>query len=531
MTTLAIRFLTGRYVAARFEDNSQAEWPPHPARVFMALAAAYFDGGGDADERAALEWLEAQAPPSIHACESYERFGQTPYVPVNDEHGGIVARSKQDRSFPSLGLQCETVYMRYANDAGSERRSALERVAFRVTRIGHSASLAQIRIPVESDGGVPGQGGAWHPDPKGTVKLRVAKPGYLRYLEGVHNAAEMKAFLDLQDKIGESKGAQKKKLSAEMKERFPVAPLSERPAVAHWQGYVKSGQSTTEESIFDSPFDENFIVLAKSRDGAALELGATLELTGAVRDAVMSHTTQPPPAWISGHNDDGTPCQFPHAAFFPLPYVGAQYADGHVMGVGIAVPREIRDERGRTAALREALGPVFLGADGEEKRLRVWPRKTKRSSEDKLWEWEVQRAVGEQASVTLRSGTWSEPSEAWASVTPLVLHHYPKRGDDEDLARIVLEAIESALLPAPERLEISPIPFFKGTVHARSMPPYVEGGAGLCRYQTHARIWWKQKVRGPVLIGRGRYRGYGLFRPWRDRATPSEAALQAKEDV
>ena len=42
MLALGIRCLTGYAVATDVSNREQAEWPPHPARVFMALAAAYF---------------------------------------------------------------------------------------------------------------------------------------------------------------------------------------------------------------------------------------------------------------------------------------------------------------------------------------------------------------------------------------------------------------------------------------------------------------------------------------------------------
>ena len=63
------------------------EWPPHPGRVFMALAAAHFQTGGAASERAALEWLEQQNAPGLVASDSESRAVVTHFVPVNDKAG------------------------------------------------------------------------------------------------------------------------------------------------------------------------------------------------------------------------------------------------------------------------------------------------------------------------------------------------------------------------------------------------------------------------------------------------------------
>jgi len=58
---------------------------------------------------------------------------------------------------------------------------------------------------------------------------------------------------------------------------------------------------------------------------------------------------------------------------------------------------------------------------------------------------------------------------------------------------------------------------FRRALHARSMPDFSEGGAGLCKFQTHVVAEFEARVQGPVLVGRGRYRGYGLFRPVRPK--------------
>ncbi len=39
MLALEVEYLTGRSVASMPNDRDQAEWPPHPGRLFMALVA------------------------------------------------------------------------------------------------------------------------------------------------------------------------------------------------------------------------------------------------------------------------------------------------------------------------------------------------------------------------------------------------------------------------------------------------------------------------------------------------------------
>ena len=56
---IEVNFLTGRFVATCHNDRRQPEWPPHPARLYSALVAAWADADKpNPSERAALEWLE-----------------------------------------------------------------------------------------------------------------------------------------------------------------------------------------------------------------------------------------------------------------------------------------------------------------------------------------------------------------------------------------------------------------------------------------------------------------------------------------
>jgi CRISPR-associated protein Csb2 len=69
MLAIGIRYLQDIAVGSHGE-HGRVEWPPHPARVFMAMVAAHYQTGAVAAERAALRWLEELPdPPEIHASE------------------------------------------------------------------------------------------------------------------------------------------------------------------------------------------------------------------------------------------------------------------------------------------------------------------------------------------------------------------------------------------------------------------------------------------------------------------------------
>ena len=114
-------------------SRERAEWPPHPARVFMALVAAHYESkplpedGREAEEawareRAALDWLEGQGAPQMSWPEASPRDVVKVYVPVNDAGVppnpsrvkesemrtalGVMPdqRSRQERTFPALHI-------------------------------------------------------------------------------------------------------------------------------------------------------------------------------------------------------------------------------------------------------------------------------------------------------------------------------------------------------------------------------------------------------------------------------------------
>lgn len=464
MTALGIRYLTGCAVSSDMTRQAP-EFPPHPGRVFMALAAAHFDTRGDAEEKAALEWLEAQpAPPHLRApafsrrCASRPRELLETYVPVNDKHGGIVSRPKQARAFPTARLFDDKVYLVWDVVAPNDIRRALERLCAKVTRIGHSSSLVQMWVLDEGEQVTPT---LVADDVVSDRKFRVMETGTFESLERAFAAGKF-------------------------------------PRLDAWHGYRET--SNPDVAALTGPFDSNLIILQKS-EGRSLGLESTLRLTAALRNAAMKSAPQGRcPEWLSGHQADGKPSLKPHAAFVPLPFVAAKWADGHVVGVAIALPRDVPSQE-----VKQFIGPLlFDSATGEERDVALW---------EKEWEWQLTRETRDRPPTALRAQTWTRPSRVWASVTPVVLHHYPKKNREGDVARILFEAFESALLPRPKAITSHPVSPLEGVGGARDIPEFTEGGQGMCRYQTHAVVEFEQPIQGPVLVGRGRFRGYGLFRP------------------
>ncbi len=113
--------------------------------------------------------------------------------------------------------------------------------------------------------------------------------------------------------------------------------------------------------------------------------------------------------------------------------------------------------------------------------------------------------------------------QKWASVTPVVLDRFPKsdRLEDraswnEEVAGIISNGCENIGLLAPIAVRVEKTPFFRGSLrsHARTKRVSSFASQEWCpRVQVHIAIEFAEAVRGPILLGAGRFRGYGLCRP------------------
>jgi CRISPR-associated protein Csb2 len=500
MIAIGIRYLTG-YAAAADRGRDQVEWPPHPGRVFMALAAAHFESEAAPAERSALEWLErADPPPALCAGAAFARTVMEAYVPVNDSCAAILNRSRQLRKFFRARLEDDTVYLVWSLEPPQDLRAALSALCARVTRVGHSSSLVQMWV-VENADDVPECN--WILSDGGQERrLRVPGRGTLRELELAFNQAARDDYDRMDYVVRAATRKQRKKLMSELEEKFPDGrPSLQRPQIVSWRGYAQKKEPRQQQRIFPGPFDPDFIILTKV-DGNAHGIESTIQLTGALRNAAMKVAGERPPEWLSGHALDRAPSQLPHVAFFLIPYVGYEHADAHVMGLALAIPRPLASDQ----EVREVLGKFFFRLEtGESTEIRLW--------RPHAWTWTLERETRERPPRSLQHERWNGPSRMWGSVTPVVLHHYPKRSRESDVERIVSEAFASALLPQPERIQVQGVSAHAGAGHARGIPSYDEGGSNLCRYQVHVVVRFPEPVQGPVLVGRGRYRGYGLCAP------------------
>lgn len=77
---------------------------------------------------------------------------------------------------------------------------------------------------------------------------------------------------------------------------------------------------------------------------------------------------------------------------------------------------------------------------------------------------------------------------------------------------MVADGFERIGLPAPREVIVTTMSAHQGAPPANAFPR-LQRKDGSERRHAHAIVMFAEPVQGPVLVGAGRYRGYGVLRP------------------
>jgi CRISPR-associated protein Csb2 len=497
MLILDIEWLLGVCFAARSPADATPDWPPQPDRIFSALVASWGARGERLEERAALKWLEGQAPPEITAAGHENRSSATAYVPPNDPAAGDIRilparRRRQPRQFPAVPLHGGPgephLRLTWQADAPPDLLAALRALAHDTSYVGHSSSLVRCIFLEETP----------CPTPNLAPAATTAAPysGRLDELENLH--ARHVATTD------------------------PTA----RPRPAS----LIVPQSIAAPPVCASVFGAQWIVL-ECVDQSRPDLRAAAVIGRGMRDTLMSAWLDPIPEWLSGHTPDGTPSRDPHLAVVPLGDVGFVHSASArqcCLGLALVLPRAIEaawtdsdtpeayaNSRMLQAALhrlmhREPTGNLLvlrLGKLGEA-RLRLV-------------------AVPEAGKQSLRPARYTEARRVWSTVTPIALDRHTKSEQPRDeAAEIVAESCTRIGLPRPvavhvhKHAAIAGVPSAWPTGGAPEWTGWARPGSLGHRQFTHATLRFAERVAGPVILGAGRFFGLGLCLPVHERDQP-----------
>ena len=480
MLIFDVEYLMGRVLASSYNDRSKPEYPPHPSRLFSSLVAAYEDCELGPEARKSLEWLETLPDPAIYIEPPlYSPTGRTPvsyYVPVNDSlsakgkkvvrlyskqppilQGVDLNRLRAERWFPAITPN--DTHVKFVWNVGIEcdqHLPWLKLIAENVTYLGHSATPVIVRV---TTGNLKPN---IVPDSDGEFSLRTVGRGRLAHLEEVYKLRKRNP--GIQPKVGR---------------------------VVKY-GFVKA-VDRDEIPASDSGHAVTFrIYSAQMIPGTAFH-----KVVLAARNSILSLYPDPVPEIISGHLADGTPLRAPHLAVIPLLDMGHAYAGGHIMGFSFILPKnasaEVSSEMDRSLSELETLKTGKIGV------------------------LQVQRITPDMIPNSPRGLNlryYEGPSKSWGTVTPIALGKHPKLSDlgpGKSGGSVFREACVMAGLPEPEEVITMPSSVFEGVGLARDYVVPQKFGNYL---RTHSIIRFPEKVRGPIVIGSGRYLGYGLLYPF-----------------
>lgn len=507
MLAIEVEFLTGVSVAASPYHREEAEWPPHPDRLFQALVAAWGrNDPPDKDERRALEWLETLDVDGllVSAPTARRRDVVTVYVPPNDPRTVGKAGSKvpkdtnaaiqvipelrknrQPRSFPAVVLDrpiapsaeppssyIPVVRYVWRDTPGLDaHRDALRRLVREITYLGHSHSLVraafvdQIITDVTLDT-------SWIE--VGSARLRLPHNGRLQHLESQHQRSQ----------------------------------LAGRAVRSNPSLVTRVFRPQNEPPIIQTLFDGENVTVFADAGGFCPSLSAFPLVAKRLRDALLkiaNNNRMPIPTLLSGHDSDERPTADAHISIVPLADIGWEHSQGRLMGLAVVWPHTVVDDDRRKvlrilkAFVREGIGSVGLlhfGRDGS---------------------WQLSLAP-EPDRASLRFERYARPARRWGTVLPVVLDRHPKDKPGQDLAAIVVRACRNVGLPTEvvdgldvELHKYAPV---RGAPSARDVAKALPKDSPYRnRPLAHLVLTFTRPVRGPLILGAGRFRGLGLCVP------------------
>lgn len=439
---------------------TQGEWPPAPSRLLAAMIAA--DGTGErcrVTDGHELRLLEQAGPPVIHADpDPHHQELQTRYVVLHT--GGSEKKTHHEYAARSgvavhPGVRVATRYNHATFiweeiDAPLETVDALKLRAARIGYLGTADSPVRVRVLTKKPDHIDPKT-AFVPDITGNVYINVPKEGHLQLLDAMFN---------------------------EWVERGAAVGRSQYPALRNLVAYR---HPSVDIRIRD--LEGSFVSLRLHVSVSGRKVGF---LTNLFKKAVLNqhqriHGEPPPVLHGHGFKEKG----YELARFLALPNVGYEHSKGQIHGLAVWLPpgldsivsRKISDS---VRAVRK------LYVSGREIKVAPWEEET--------------------APYAANPDRWTGRSRRWVTAIPAIYERYTTLTLDE-----VAKWCTHAGLPKPIKFRSSRHPLVRGGINLAPVEVHRHGRPSLP--YSHVELVFTESVSGPVVIGSGRQRGFGLCIP------------------
>ena len=439
---------------------ARGEWPPSPARLFAALVAA--DGTRQncrVTDGAELAWLERLPPPVVHAhARPWHQRLEPRYVVRHESSASKSTHQEYVGRWGALNRSGVRVSPRhpdivYSWNEESPPESIIRALQQRAARVGYlGASDSPVRLRVVTR--MPAaNNGAFVPDPQGDEVIDVTESGHLQLLDRMYD---------------------------EWSERGASVSRQQFPALRHGVRYRSPSSATT--------VDRGGVV-AWLRLGTAVTGRRISAVTVLFKEAVLSQHQRihgEPPAVLHGHGFSANGYEI--ARYLALPDVGYRWSRGRIHGLALWLPPGC-DFTARRMAVDAAVAIRRLTGRGVD--VSVAPR------ED------------EARPLAALPDRWLHPSRGWATAFPAI-HERRRALNLAEVARWC----QHAGLPEPVAFRSTRTPLVFGAVDLAPVEVNRPGRPALP--YSHVELRFTRPVPGPVVIGSGRQRGFGLCVPTDD---------------
>lgn len=498
---LSVHFHDDRY-------HGMGDWPPSPARLFQALVAGAARGGNLPNQAVeALEWLEGLAAPLIAAPSAYPGKPFKNFVPNNDLDAvdGDPARIGEIRTAKSIrshlfNPDVPFIYVWKVEDGtGAEHRAqTVCQMAEQVYQLGRGVDMAwatgeiladeaEIEARLRAHGGV-----RWSPNERGDGKtLLCPRPGSLASLIERFNKTRARF-----KKIGEGKKASLLFTQAP-KPKFKPVPYNS-PSTLLLFDIRKGG------GFEPQPFDRIVALVETIRDLAAKRL----KESGWRRE----DTKREPcieKVFIGRNSAEADKAR--RIRITPLPSIGHAQVGRSIRRVLVTVPPDCPIAADDVAW---AFSGLAIGSDKETGEI-------------------IALVPAQDRTMLQHYGVEdSAPASLWRTVTPAALPERaarrridPRRMREEakggaERARenaVAASAVRQALRHAGIETSAQAIRVQREPFESKGQRS--EAFARETRFVKerlwHVEVALAQAIRGPLLIGDGRYLGLGLMAPVR----------------
>ena len=472
MLAIKVEFLHGTFRgdpdgAAATGRLIRGEWPPSPARLFAAFVAA--DGTRQASQVTdgrELVWLERLPPPAIHAerdpwhqtlkprfiVEQPRKFADIRNNKTGElyTHQEYVGR-KGGLHRPGVRVVPRHPSVLYRWDTETPEEGTLASLRRRAARVGYlGTSDSPVRVRVVTQMPCGSSGEVFVPDPEGDRRIGVPQEGDIQWLDRMYD---------------------------DWRERGASVTRSQFPPLLHRAAYRSpGGRDRTDRGEVVA-----WLRLRPSVSGRRISA-----LTALFKEAVLDRHQRlhgEPHALLHGHGFTGP--GYDLARYLALPDVGYPHSRGRIHGLALWLPpgsgqRERRQARDAACAIDALVGrgiDTFVEPHGDEKR--PWAANPRR---------------------------WHGPSAAWVTAVPVIHERRGVPGLPE-----AARWCRHAGLPDPVVFRFCRTPLLPGAVDLAPVEVNRPGRPALP--YSHAEFRFAESITGPVVVGAGRQRGFGLCVP------------------